>query len=51
MTSKAKEGELPIETRCWISSGNEEVDLQDGYLAVLAEVTQGGNPVLNAIVE
>ncbi len=51
VTSKAKEDTLPFETRCWINSGTEDVNLDEGYLAIFAEVTQNGNPVLHATVE
>ncbi len=51
VTSKAQVDTLPFETRCWINSANEDVNLEEGYLAVFAEVTQEGNPVLHALVE
>ena len=51
VTSKSNEDTLPIETRCWISTGAEDIDLEDSYMSVLASVTQGGSPVIHATVE
>ncbi len=51
MTSKAAADTLPFETRCWLSSGADDVNLEEEYLGIFGEVTQEGNPVLNAIVE
>jgi len=51
VTSKAADGQLPFETRCWLSTGIDDVDLnENAYLAILAEVTTGGKPVLGATV-
>ncbi len=51
VTSKAAADTLPFETRCWLSSGADDVNLEEEYLGIFGEVTQEGNPVLNAIVE
>ena len=51
VTSKAQADTLPIHVRCYVDTGNEEIDLQGQPLAVLAQVTQGNSPVMNAVVE
>ncbi len=51
VTSKAAADTLPVEARCWLSSGADDVNLEEEYLGIFGEVTQEGNPVLNAIVE
>ena len=39
-------------TRCWISTGSEDIDTTtDIKLAVVAEVSQGSKPVVGAKVE
>ena len=53
VSSKAGEGEeLPFVTRCWAATnGQESIDASKTKLAIVAEVTQGNRPVLNAKVE
>ena len=52
ITSKSKEGTLPIFTRCWTSTGTEKADLSLGTkVAVIAQVLQGSNPVIRAKVK
>lgn len=52
ISAKAAAGDqLPFRTRCWVSTGTEEVNASEKKLAVLAQVTQGERPVLNAKVE
>ena len=42
----------PVMTRCWISTGSEDIDTTtDIKLAVVAEVSQGSKPVVGAKVE
>merc|ERR1712172_170514 len=42
----------PVMTRCWISTGSEDIDTTtDIKLAVVAEVVQGSKPVVGAKVE
>ena len=42
----------PVMTRCWISTGAEDIDTTtDIKLAVVAEVSQGSKPVVGAKVE
>ena len=42
----------PVMTRCWISTGSEDIDTTTGVkLAVVAEVSQGSKPVVGAKVE
>merc|ERR1719391_506078 len=42
----------PVMTRCWISTGSEDIDTTTGIkLAVVAEVSQGSKPVVGAKVE
>merc|ERR1712212_1121397 len=42
----------PVTTRCWISTGSEDIDTTtDIKLAVVAQVSQGSKPVVGAKVE
>jgi len=51
VTSKSKSNEiLPLWTKCWISTGLRDVDATIDKLSILAKVTHGNDPVLNADV-
>jgi len=51
VSSKSKEGVLPIFTYCWTSAGTEKADLSTGSkIAIIAQVLQGSNPVIRAKV-
>ena len=51
VTSKALADTLPIHVSCYVDSGNEDIDLEGQPLGVMAQVTQGNSPVMNALVQ
>jgi len=53
VTSRTKENILPLFTECWSSIGEEYLNLESATpdkLAIMAKVTQGYSPVVNAKV-
>jgi len=51
ITTKARDAsEPPYQTRCWTSTGNDDLDASAKNLVILAEVSQGNNAIINATV-
>jgi len=51
ITTKARDAsEPPYQTRCWTSTGNDDLDASAKNLVVYAEVSQGNNAIINATV-
>merc|ERR1719193_2106439 len=51
VTARARDSTVPIMTKCWTSMGNNMADMsKNDKIAVIAQVTQGSNPVVGAQV-